>query len=160
MNRVILILTITFMFVLSINAWPGGPSKISLDPPGGWLLLERANYRVYKGPKRDGFSPNITIVEVDFAGSEGEFLESNYAFVRKAFPSYRKVSQAEFHASNGLIAVRMDGTLDLNSARLFQSAYLFHEGNRWFVLTASMLEKDSGSLRPIIEKCMKTVSIR
>jgi len=149
--------------VINTVSCAGDIAHFSYDPPEGWEVQDRPdmgmNYRVWMTTPTDGFAPNITIVEADFAGSNEEFVRINTPNMTKALPPLDGISRQEFVSDSELKAIKLTWTTEVFSKFLSQSVFVFEKGNRKFVVTATTLEKDADALGPIIEKSMKTATI-
>jgi hypothetical protein len=119
--------------------------EFSMSAPKDWKVQDFAGmkYKIAAGPAKDGFAPNIVIIDEAYEGTLADYVKANLVTLAKALPKYAKVSEEEFKTDGGSAMTRVICTNEQNNQKLRQS-FFFLDGpaGKKFVVTCSSLLAD------------------
>ncbi len=130
----------------------------SLIPPDKWTLKDFAasKYQVIYGPIESAFATNINIVDESYRGSLPEYADANLAAVEKAFKKFQLIEQGDFVTNGGIPGKRLTVQNEQNGTMLRQVFYLFGNGSKKYVVTATTLSKNGTKFSATFDECAKT----
>jgi hypothetical protein len=133
----------------------------SFDPPAGWTASEvpGLKYRVVVGPAKDGFSPNINVVDEGFGGPLAEYIDKNVSALQAAFKDPRIVRREDFRTADDQAAGRVVVEDEQQGRSLRQTFYFFGGKSRKYVATCTALADGADAWDPAFESSMKTFRI-
>ncbi|WP_165229996.1 DcrB-related protein [Aquisphaera insulae] len=135
--------------------------KFSFVPPPKWTTrsFPGAKYQIVHGPPKDGFAPNINVIDEPFGGSMEQYAKASLATLEKALPEFKLKEQREFKTKSGLQGVRLVSESAQNKMHLRQTFYLFGRGEKKYVVTCSALAEGGADLDKTFEQALKTFQI-
>lgn len=136
--------------------------RFSYTVPKGWAIKDTGvlKYKVALGPRSNGFSPNIIVIEEPFTGSFAQYVDLSERNVEQSTPGYQKLSKAPFVASNGLKGVKLITNQVQSGKRLRTTFYFFpSKKGRFFVITCSALEESSSAHAGAFDAAMKSFRV-
>jgi hypothetical protein len=113
----------------------------SYDPPSDFEIAEfpGLKYRISRGPRVDGFAPNINVIDEKFPGTLDVYVDASAANLKKLFKGLKVVSRDELRTRDGETALRLVTTAEQGTMKLRQTYYFFDGGATKYVLTCSAL---------------------
>jgi len=131
----------------------------SYNPPDGWEIIEfpGIKYRISRGPMRNGFAPNINVVDETFSGTLSAYVEANLENMPKFFTINFKVhKRGEIKTEDGEDAIFLAIENEQQRRMLRQTFYFLMSGNRKYVVTCTALAEGGEALDSVFEKSVKT----
>jgi hypothetical protein len=134
----------------------------SFCAPSGWNFREfpGMKYQIAAGVAKDAFSPNMNVVDEQFAGSLKEYVDGNLQTMSKVFQQFKLIKRKAFTTSSGLkTEIVIINALQQNN--LLRQTFLFVSNAKkgYFVVSCSCLEKDGDNYTKAFEESLKTFTI-
>lgn len=130
----------------------------SFVPPDGWTVREFPGLKnkIVVGPARDGFAPNINVVEEAFPGTADAYIKATIPTLKQVFKEVRIEASGPFETKSGLKGGRIVAEHRQNDKLLRQTFYCFGDGKTMHVVTCSALAEGGKDFDPVFERAMKS----
>jgi len=132
--------------------------RFSYDPPAKWEIasMPGLKYRIARGPRTGGFTPNINVVEESFTGSLEAYANGNITNMKKLFKSMKILSREDFKTNDDQPAVKLVIENVQQGMKLRQTFYFLGTGRSKFVVTCTAPAKGGAKLDSLFEKSAAT----
>ncbi len=162
---------IVFLTVFMVCAGCGGGKSprqhyektggFSYDPPSTWQIIELPGIknRISRGAPESGFSPNINVVEEEFAGSLSAYADANLQSLEQVFKNLKILSREDFKTQDNEPAVKILIENEQQGSMLRQTFFFFGSGKKKYVVTCTALAKGGGKFDTTFFETMKTFRI-
>jgi len=136
--------------------------NFSYCPPSGWNVAEYPGlkYNVVFGPAEGNFMTNINFVDETYNGNLRNYVDLNLAQLEAFFQSYKLLSRNTFVTNTGITGERVIISNTQQNLFLRQIFYFFPApGNRYIVITCSVMDNAAANYLPIFDESLKTFEL-
>ena len=111
----------------------------SICPPINWIVQEVPGYK-YKfffGAEENGFTPNMNVMDENYAGSLSEYVDLSILSFKQMFPDAISSAKEYFETDKGLIGFKIVTAYSYNAIKLTVAQYCFSNNDQKIIVTCA-----------------------